>query len=69
MGADADPASADPTDHRIAGTENLQFLAFAQADFTQARSLNMGSDVPHARTTAARQGGQLNRRRIRTDHF
>ncbi len=61
LGADADSASADATDHRIAGTENFQFLAFTQADFTQARSLNMGSNVPHVRTTAGRQHGQLYR--------
>ncbi len=69
FGAYADSASADATDHRIAGTENLQFLAFTQADFTQARSLRMGSNVPNIRTTARRQQGQLYRRRIRTDHL
>ena len=65
----ADSASADATDHRIAGTEDLQFLAFTQADFSQARSLNMGSNVLHLRTTADRQCGQLYRRRICTDHL
>ena len=69
LDANTDSASADATDHRIAGTENLQFLALAQAYFTKARSLNMGSNVPHLRTTADRQCGQQYRRGIRTDHL
>ena len=36
LDAYTDSASADATDHWIAGTEYLQFLALAQADFTQA---------------------------------
>ncbi len=36
LDAYAHSASTDATNHWIAGTEYLQFLALTQADFTQA---------------------------------